>query len=272
MGKVRLETEGCLIATRTLPFWCTLLMANMLVQLLASAFVIATLLRAAKYLRNDYKAFIALGPGGTPQTVYGYLKVKALSLFALRSQYLSAPVPRHFIVKQGYLKSLPRRNRRRPKTVGIAPHRQIEQKPDQETYNKVACAIEAMAPGENNDLAIGTSCFEKNGIGLFSKIPANQTCRGEVVHIHPSDGSFHMTLHPADANTILEAGWGERHPLAGVFFNRFLPVGFMMVYAPLDEGEIATILEIVNAAAWYVSAGRSASHVMEEQPVYEQLE
>lgn len=40
------------------------------------------------------------------------------------------------------------------------------------------------------------------------------TCGGEVCHSHPSDGSLHLVLHPADVRAVLEKGWGERHPLA----------------------------------------------------------
>ena len=196
------------------------------------------------------------------------MRVKCLGLFALRNRYLAAPIPNDFISKQGYLKSLPHRDKPRPTTRGIAPHRQIDQKPDEQTYNKLARALEAMAPGKNNDIVIGTSCFEKNGTGLFSTNPVNQTCRGEIVHLHASDSSLHLTLHPADANIMLEAGWGERHPLAGVF-RRFLPVGFVMVYAPLCDEEIDTVLEIVRAATWYVSSGRSGSILIEKGPVYE---
>lgn len=246
-------------------------MATVVAQLLGAMLVIAGLLQAAVCLKSDYEAFIDLGPGGTPQTVYGYLKVKCLGLFALRNRFLAAPIPNDFITKQGYLQSLPPRDRPRPVTRGIAPHRQIDQKLDEHTYKKLARAVEAMAPGKNNDMVIGTSCFEKHGTGLFSTVPANTTCRGEIVHLHPSDGSFHMTLHPADANTMLQAGWGERHPLAGVFFKRFLPVGFCMVYAPQSDEEIETVLEIVRAAAWYVSAGRSGCTLMEKKPVHEEV-
>lgn len=45
-----------------------------------------------------------------------------------------------------------------------------------------------------------------------------------------TDGSLHLTLHPKDVKLVLERGWGQRHPLArGGFFERFVPVGFVMV-------------------------------------------
>ena len=70
----------------------------------------------------------------------------------------------------------------------------------------------------------------------------------EIAHMHGTDGSLHVTLHPLDVAYILKRGWGERHPLAG----RWLGSGFMMIYAPRDEEELKVILEIVQAGARWV--------------------
>lgn len=203
---------------------------------------------AIAYVRRDYRDFIALGPGGTPQTWRGYVRVKILGFFALWDPYAAITLPDELLFQEGSHLELPTRKQPRPRTKGIAPHRQVDQRVERPIFEKLASAIRDMAPGKNNDLKIGTSCFEKHGTGLFSTFPANQTCRGEIVHVHPSDGSMHLTLHPSDANVVLETGWGERHPLAGVFFNRFLPRGFVMVYAPHNEDEIELVLRIVWAA------------------------
>ena len=65
---------------------------------------------------------------------------------------------------------------------------------------------------------------------------------------------MHMPLHPVGAQAVFDAGWGQRHPLArGGYFERFVPVGFVMVYAPRDERDVGTIMRIVRAAAWFVS-------------------
>lgn len=67
---------------------------------------------------------------------------------------------------------------------------------------------------------------------------------------------MHLTLPPADLKAVLEAGWGERHPLSrGGWFERFVPAGFVMVYAPRDEGEVEVVIEVVRAAGWYVRGG-----------------
>ncbi|KAH1402616.1 hypothetical protein KXX51_002364, partial [Aspergillus fumigatus] len=40
-----------------------------------------SLLLAAHYIRKDYHAFLALGPGGTPSTPTGYARICILRLF-----------------------------------------------------------------------------------------------------------------------------------------------------------------------------------------------
>lgn len=75
-----------------------------------------------------------------------------------------------------------------------------------------------------------------------------------MCHAHPSDGSLHMTLHPADAKIVLESGWGERHPLArGGWCRRFVPREFVLIYAPRDAGDIDVVMKIVAASVWWVA-------------------
>lgn len=213
---------------------------------------ITLLIPAFRFLYLDYQKYLALGPGGTPATIGGYIRIKILGLFALRDPYEPPRIPRYVHQKEGCLSSLPKRPGPRPKSLGIAPHRQINQTVRPEIFAILSAAITAVAK-ENNDIEEGTSCFEKHGPGLFSMCPQRRTCGGEICHAHPSDGSMHLTLHPADAKIMLEAGWGERHPLArGGWLERFVPGGFVMVYAPRTEEEIDVVMELVRAAAWFV--------------------
>ncbi|EOD44309.1 hypothetical protein UCRNP2_8978 [Neofusicoccum parvum UCRNP2] len=212
------------------------------------------LLPPAIYLiHRDYHAFLSLGAGGTPQTLAGYLRIKLLSLFALPNTRSPAPIPAD-LRQNGYLASLPPRTGPRPDVVGIAPHRQTTQRSPAWIFEALAARLRDMARDPRNALVEGTSCFEKHGTGLFSLSPLTRTCRGEVCHVHGSDGSLHMTLYPADAKLVIEKGWGERHPIArGGFFSRFVPKHFVMVYAPRDEEEVEVVARIVGAAVWWVS-------------------
>ena len=65
---------------------------------------------------------------------------------------------------------------------------------------------------------------------------------------------MHLTLHPLDVSIVLASGWGERHPLAGkqIHGKKLLPSGFVMLYAPRQESEVETVMEIVKAGAWWV--------------------
>ncbi|KAK4547303.1 hypothetical protein LTR36_000958 [Oleoguttula mirabilis] len=230
-----------------------LLHSSQTLKLVAIFTALTAVLTLLLHLYREYLAFVSLGPGGTPPTIAGFLRVKVLGCFALQNPYQPAPIPPRFKDSPGYLVNLPIRQAPRPETRGIAPHRQITQKPSKAVYEKLAQEIQNMG-ASNDNLLIGTSCFEKHGTGLFSVSPAKRTCQGEICHAHPSDGSMHMTLHPADAKTVLEAGWAERHPIArGGWFERFVPGGFLMVYAPRNDEEIETVMRIVKAAAWFVS-------------------
>lgn len=149
-------------------------------------------------------------------------------------------------------------------------------------YDALATEIQQLAIGDPNTLYTATSCFEKHSTGIFHRLPCETsttaptnnnnnnrkspkrpstthnhriTCNGEVCHSHPSDGSLHLTLHPADVKLILERGWGQRHPLARDswwWVTKIVPTGFMMIYAPRNEEELKVVIEIIRAAAWWV--------------------
>ncbi|KAL2006062.1 hypothetical protein VTN00DRAFT_9716 [Thermoascus crustaceus] len=212
-----------------------------------------------KRIRNDYHAFLALGPGGTPSTPRGYLRICVLRIFALRNPLEPPSLPPFLHPQNGILKnSLRWRSGRRPRVAGIAPQRQMTQRGDPAMYEALSASIRNLAQSHPDRLFLGTSCFEKHSTGIFSD-PAfrnRPTCNGEVCHAHPSDGSMHLTLHPADVKVVIERGWGERHPLARESWwwrAKFVPPGFVMVYAPRDEKELRCVMEIIRAAAWWVS-------------------
>ena len=211
---------------------------------------------AAVYIHYDYKAFLSLGPGGTPATPLGYLKIKLLSLFCLRDPLRPTLIPPHFRPQNGYLDqdTLPKRRGERPRVQGVAPQRQKTQTSNAKTYAQLVQRIHNTAVDPRNQLLERTSCFEKHSSGLFTSIPIMGTCGGEICHAHASDGSMHMTLHPADANLMMENGWGERHPLArGGWCRRFVPKEFVLIYAPRDEIEVDIVMRLVAAGIWWVS-------------------
>ncbi|KAF9889706.1 hypothetical protein FE257_007012 [Aspergillus nanangensis] len=249
----------------------TLLPLILLTSTLILSVLLFRLLRLTlRLILQDYHAFLALGPGGTPSTPRGYLQISLLRLFALRNPLIPPrlPAPTSPVPQTGLLSTIPipRRHGPRPTVAGIAPHRQTTQIPPGGMYTALTAAITSLCAKHPSTLYAGTSCFEKHSTGIFcrggcggggggSKSP-RRTCNGEVVHGHPSDGSMHLTLHPADVRVVLEMGWGERHPLAREKWwlgKRSVPAGFVMVYAPRDGEELAVVMQVIRAAVWWVS-------------------
>lgn len=209
-------------------------------------------------IHNDYENFISLGPGGTPSTWQGYCKIAYLRLFALSDPYQPATFDEQIYPSKGYYGAapnwLPERRGPRPKIAGIAPQRQLDQAGDEKSYLALRRRLESVAEEQPEVARIGTSCFEKKGLALFAVSPINATCRGEICHVHHSDRSMHLNLHPDDAKVVLEKGWGERHPLArGGWMKAYVPREFVMVYAPRDQEELDVVYRIIEAAGYWVS-------------------
>ncbi|EZF30588.1 hypothetical protein H101_05788 [Trichophyton interdigitale H6] len=222
---------------------------------LASTLVAFLLVRR---VRAGYLEFLSLGPGGTPSTPMGYLRICLLSIFALRNPFKPPHIPETLNPKTGILKYLPVRTGQRPKIAGIIPHRQVTQQATPDMYAALKEEIKKLALSNSDRLYEGTSCFEKHSIGLFTPLdlPNRVTCNGEICHAHPIDGSIHMTLHPADVKLVIERGWGERHPLARDswwWMFRLVPTGFVMIYAPRSKEELDSVVQIIHAASWWVN-------------------
>ncbi|KYK55619.1 hypothetical protein DCS_07582 [Drechmeria coniospora] len=187
-------------------------------------------------VRNDYQNFINLGPGGTPSTFAGYVRVSWLRLWAIRDPF-SPPKPdpcrppgRGILARQ----SLPYRAGPRPLVAGIAPQRQIDQHGARQCYLSLRRTMERLSWHSPAKFGTERSCLEKHGLALFVRHPLRTNCQGEVCHVHDSDHSMHMCLHPDDIREILCKGWGQRHPLARKHWLLQMPVSpdFVMVYAP----------------------------------------
>lgn len=43
----------------------------------------------------------------------------------------------------------------------------------------------------------------------------------ELAHIHHLDGSLHVVLSPQDTRKVIQQGWGELHPLAGLLYRGY---------------------------------------------------
>lgn len=78
----------------------------------------------------------------------------------------------------------------------------------------------------------------------------------EFAHLHPpDDGSLHLVLTEDHAQAVIEAGWGEFHPLVEL---GVMPPTTVMIYGPRDEEELEVVWNIVQAS--YFNARGDQSH------------
>ena len=178
--------------------------ASKLGHLFYPTILISILLPAYRFILKDYHAFLALGPGGTPSTFAGYLRVTYLRLFTIRDPFQPPSLALPTCPQGSYLSRLPQRSGPRPVTAGIAPHRQLNQKCSPDLHHALRRAFHNLAAEYPSLLRKGNSCFEKHGLALFLSACAqsappdtaahptpshlNPTCQdtGEICHLHAS--------------------------------------------------------------------------------------
>ncbi len=189
-------------------------------------------------IRNDYVNFLNLGPGGTPPTPAGYARLMWYRMFTLRDPFSPPPVDPTQLPSAGILQGrpLPYRPGPRPLVAGLAPQRQLNQPGSLACYSQLKQALEALNHKSPDKFVTATSCLEKHGFALFARQPLNVCGNGEVCHIHTSDRSLHLNLHPDDIKEVLLKGWGQRHPMAWTgWVYTPIPSTFVMIYAPRGE-------------------------------------
>lgn len=207
----------------------------------------------------NYKSWVALGVGGLPHTLEGYRTVQMLNKRMGNPLDIKRLAPLIGTKEdKSYLKKLPKRPGERPAIAPFAiPHRQTNQFNDDNTRASQQKIFDDEVAANTSLIHYQTSGFERNNKAIFlnDTLRANpamtKITHGEIGHIHPSDGSMHMTfLSPSDAKKVIEAGWGEFHGLAGV---ERVTRTYMMVYAPRDEKELEVTRRILEAAVKYAA-------------------
>ncbi|RGP65149.1 hypothetical protein FSPOR_7539 [Fusarium sporotrichioides] len=240
-------------------FFRDLTSQNKLITIAVTSFVLGIpVLRIAV---DDYRGYIALGPGGPPHNVIGWIGQILLKPFKKEPFHTSCYDEKSF-QKAGpngnvaFLKEedVPVREAPRP-TVGswTAPSRQLTDMASKDIIDRYQSFLSSLTSESPSKLKIATSVVERHGQALFvaSENPNNPIAKsmyGEVGHMHGSDGSMHLNLAPRDAKLVLERGWGQRHPLGGTI----LYLGDVMVYAPRSEEEFEIAKKITRAAAKFM--------------------
>ena len=213
---------------------------------------------AVVWARRDYRSWLALGAGGLPSNWWGWLQTTRWRMMK-RDPFSIAP----FLPGVGQpgaaarLAGLPKRRGSRPRVAPHpVPHRQVSETAPEPVRRRLQALFEAKAGAEHGILTYAKSYFEKHNDAVTLRDPDRghpdaRASHGEIGHVHPSDGSMHVILSSSDAKAVVEAGWGERHGLAGVTLG--LPTTYMLIYAPRDESEVAVAAEILDAAVSHMA-------------------
>ncbi|KAF6834469.1 hypothetical protein CPLU01_04934 [Colletotrichum plurivorum] len=209
---------------------------------------------------TDYRAYIALGPGGVPHNLYGWLLVTlGIRPFALSKK--SATWTGDYPSEGAHddIKALPERKGQRAELGGVVPHRQLSQHAPEHMREFINNLFTNAASQNPSLLERKLSLYERLNPALFvlpsllssKRIPETaRIARGEIGH-HHADLSVHLYLSPADARVAIEKGWAERHRLAvprsSWLFGRYhVADSYVMVYGPRDEGEMEVLATILK--------------------------
>lgn len=143
---------------------------------------------------------------------------------------------------------LPQRTGARPSTSDHIPHSQLDQQPDDRALTD-AVIDEARSWPHVREQESGISVEGARALALDSAAagPAEAFMIGsEFCHAHAQgDFSFHMALPPDLAAEAERAGWAEPHFLVR---TGQVPATIVMIFAPRDDAERATVLELVRAS------------------------
>ncbi|KAF2735327.1 hypothetical protein EJ04DRAFT_534346 [Polyplosphaeria fusca] len=206
----------------------------------------------------DFNAWKSTGTGGTPPTLQGYLKIRRWGLWLtfngpdlLSTSDLSASGPSYLLSPLP-----PRRGPRPPVTRWTLPQRQLHRTPlppSATDHLLTLCTTLASSPTWSPYIRTAPSVTEGGtGPALYVKPdvegrnPVAQKIFYEIAHVHPSENSLHVYVSEADARMVVESGWGMRFPVQWL-----APKGWVMVWAPRDEGELEVVEGIVRAGVCF---------------------
>lgn len=220
---------------------------------------------------RDYRAYIALGPHGLPDTFWGWYTQLRMSNQSRKDttdpapynlEVIAGPYDRESFLPNTAVGGLSwRPGNKAPQVPGfVAPQRQVTDIASTEMKKAMFSYLDALVAANGKTLQTQTSVLEGPvpAMGL-SKEVQQQECpevlrstRGEMCHIHPPDGSTHLVMSLRDQKRVIELGWGRRHRLSG---GGRLPWNYTFIYAPRNDDELIVWKSIVQAGATFCCAG-----------------
>lgn len=226
--------------------------------LAASSSVVALTLA---WMINDYRAWVAFGTGGTPPNLQGYLKItkfRILRAFSGDSLTDVSSIPK---TGESYLPDdLPQRKGPAPKVISrTLPQRQYPAKLDKDVYDRLHALPAKYAEKYPELLVLDKSITEgRSTDAIYAKpeLPGRKKATqdrilgNEIAHVHPAENSLHVWLTLPDTRKVVEAGWGQRFPLASL---GMVDEGWTFVYAPRSMEEVDVAEEIVRAGIGHLT-------------------
>lgn len=212
------------------------------------------------HVARSYRGWLELGPGGPPYNFFGYLFQAIAQPFARRDTTDSRPLADPKVApfyephgKTSYLSDIPARNGDRPVVPSyVAPQRQMSERSQASRVERMQAHLAQLAKEQPARITLknsGLEAADQMAIWVQDSMerPAYlaKSTKGEIAHVHP-EGSSHMVLSLADAETAISKGWAEKHMLSGVL--GILPHSYVIIYAPRSDEEFAVWKQLVAAS------------------------
>ncbi|KAJ4287743.1 hypothetical protein N0V90_012447 [Kalmusia sp. IMI 367209] len=221
---------------------------------------------------QDYRYYVSLGPHGLPDTFWGWYTQLKMSRKSRKD--VTVPVPydikivagphdQESYLPQDAVRALKwRPGNKMPRIPNfVAPQRQVSDQASDSMKQAMFAYLDTVVASHRSVLQTQKSVLEGPvpavGIKDFKFPPEAdrpnviRATRGEIIHIHPPDGSTHMVMSLADQKSVIELGWGRRHRLSG---GGMLPWNYTFVYAPRNEAEFEVWKVIIGAAVKFCIA------------------
>ncbi|KAA8917657.1 hypothetical protein TRICI_000193 [Trichomonascus ciferrii] len=205
---------------------------------------------ALYYVVRDYRAWkvVALH-GGAPVNVLGYL-VSTLSILVLRGDRRNPKQIKDTVGGKGFLDPEAVEKRSGP-VPAVAkwkvPQRQVTEKQPDNSEGLAEQFYEQAI--EKHGLQLEPSLVENHISALFSN---KRDPEHELIHRHPTDGTFHLLVHPQDAKVIIENNWGELFSVPpGWVRNNGETV---LLYCPRSQEDITVFHKFLDASAAFIKS------------------
>jgi hypothetical protein len=242
--------------------------------LLTAAGAIGLIFATVAY--QDYRHYCSLGPHGLPPTFWGWYTQLKMTRISRKDVTVPAPYDVDIVAgphdKEQFLpQDAARALKWRPGNKApqipnfVAPQRQTSDIASEEMKQAMYTYLDALVAAHSSVLQTQKSVLEGPvpavGIKSFASLSdaespvVYRSTRGEIIHIHPPDGSTHLIMSLADQKNVIETGWGRRHRLSG---GGRLPWGYTFAYAPRNDMEFRVWKLLVEAAVQFCLANLGA--------------